>query len=78
MINPGTSPLENTREDLAAENLDAFLTAVQQRAAQMGAGPVTRTADLTDSPTRDPEADRDGRYGWNLELTRRSTSRRGR
>ena len=51
MINPGTSPLDNTREDLAVGNLDAFLTAVLQRAAQMGAGRVTRTADLTGWPT---------------------------
>jgi hypothetical protein len=35
----------------------------------MGAGPVTRTAELTGPPARDPAADRDGRYGWNLAFT---------
>ncbi len=69
MINPGTSPLTDSQENLAADNLAAFLTAVRQRAAQIGAGPVTRTADLTGEPVRDPAADRDGRYGWTLAFT---------
>ncbi len=69
MINPGTSPLADTGEDIAAANLHTFLAAVQQRATQMGGGPVTRTAHLTQEPVRDPAADRDGRYGWTMHFT---------
>lgn len=69
MINPGTSPLTGTREDVAADNVHTFLAAVQQRVPQTGGGPVTRTAELTGDPVRDPAADRDGRYGWTLHFT---------
>jgi hypothetical protein len=69
MINPGTGPLDDTREDLAAGNLETFLDAVRDRAAVMGGGPVTRTAELTGPPGRDPAADRDGRYGWDLPVS---------
>lgn len=69
MINPGTSPLADTREDLAADNVHTFLAAVQQRVPHTGGGPVTRTAELAGEPVRDPAADRDGRYGWTLHFT---------
>ncbi len=69
MINPGTRPLDDARADLAAANLGAFVDAVRQRADRMGGGPVIRTAGLAGEPVRDPAADRDGRYGWDLPLT---------
>jgi hypothetical protein len=58
MINPGTVPVDDAREDLAVHNVDVFLAAARERGAPL-AGP----------PVRDPEADRDGRYGWDLPMT---------
>lgn len=58
MINPGTQPIADAREDLAAANLDAFLAAVAARGTELAGAPV-----------RDPAADRDGRFGWDLPLT---------
>ncbi len=69
MINPGTAALDDAREDVATANLEAFLAAVRQRADRMGGGPVVRTADLTGEAVRDPAADRDGRYGWDLPVS---------
>ncbi|RZU46626.1 hypothetical protein EV385_6702 [Krasilnikovia cinnamomea] len=47
MINPGTAPLDDTREDLAAANVEVLLAAVLDRGAALG------------EPVRDPAADRD-------------------
>ena len=52
MINPGTRPLDDTTEDLAAANLAALIA----------------DAGLATDPVRDPGLDRDGRYGWQLPL----------
>jgi hypothetical protein len=57
MINPGTQPLTDTREDLAETNVAVFLTASAKRGAAFAG-----------EPTRDPSADRDGRYGWDLPM----------
>ena len=40
MINPGTSPLADTREDLAAAGVEAFLAAVQARATELDHDPI--------------------------------------
>ncbi|GAA0579988.1 hypothetical protein GCM10010172_76200 [Paractinoplanes ferrugineus] len=66
MINPGTEPVDG-REDLATANLATFLDAVRGRAAEMDQVPIRyRVAALTGDPRRDPAADRDGRFGWDL------------
>lgn len=57
VINPGTRPLDDTSEDQARANLDAYLQAAQQRRGS----PV-----VAGDPVRDPGLDRDGRYGWQL------------
>ncbi len=57
VINPGTLPVEDAREELAAANLEIFLAAVVERGGQLAGEPV-----------RDPAADRDGRYGWDLAM----------
>jgi hypothetical protein len=57
MINPGSLPVDGAREELAAANLDVFLAAARDRGAQFAGDPV-----------RDPAADRDGRYGWDLPM----------
>ncbi|GAB1692606.1 hypothetical protein [Krasilnikovia sp. M28-CT-15] len=54
MINPGTAPLDDTREDLAAANVEVLLAAARDRGAALG------------EPVRNPAADRDGRYGWDV------------
>jgi hypothetical protein len=69
MINPGTAPLGDAHEAVAAANLDAFLAAVHDRVPAMGGDPVVRTAELAGEPVRDPQADRDGRFGWDLPLS---------
>ena len=69
MINPGTAPVDDAREDLAVTNLEVFLAEVRQRAPQMGGGPVVRHAELAGDPVRDPAADRDGRFGWDLPMS---------
>jgi hypothetical protein len=70
MINPGTAPIEQAGEDLAATALSAFLAAVHARAAEMDQVPImARTAGLAGDPVRDPGADRDGRFGWNLPFS---------
>ena len=74
MINPGTLPIEESREDLAVANLDAFLAAVRTRAAELEQAPLRRrVAELAGDPVRNPAADRDGRYGWDLPLSDGST-----
>ncbi|MFI7598283.1 hypothetical protein [Actinoplanes sp. NPDC049681] len=57
MINSGTLPIDDAREDLATANVDVFLAAVRDR------GGV-----LAGDPGRDPAADRDGRFGWDLSM----------
>ncbi|WP_199512187.1 hypothetical protein [Nucisporomicrobium flavum] len=57
MINPGTLPIDDAREDLAAANLQAFLDEAHRRGA-----------DHVGTPERDHGADRDGRFGWNLPM----------
>ncbi|WP_249999286.1 hypothetical protein [Actinoplanes sp. M2I2] len=70
MINPGTAPIEDARPDLAEANLDAFLTAVRRRAAELDETPIRhRVAHLAGDPVRDPRADRDGRFGWDLPMS---------
>ncbi|MFI5933872.1 hypothetical protein [Actinoplanes sp. NPDC051494] len=70
MINPGTQPLDNSREDLATENLTAFLTAVSTRATHLEDITIRhRVASISGEPVRDPGADCDGRFGWNLPLS---------
>ncbi|MEU7906355.1 hypothetical protein [Actinoplanes sp. NPDC049118] len=54
MINPGSAPLDDTSEELAAANVEVLLAAARERGAVLG------------EPVRDPAADRDGRYGWDL------------
>jgi hypothetical protein len=66
MINPGTAPLEG-REELAEANLVAFIAAVEVEAAELENVPIRhRVARLSGDPIRDPAADRDGRFGWDL------------
>ncbi|WP_130510952.1 hypothetical protein [Krasilnikovia cinnamomea] len=48
MINPETAPLDDTREDLAAANVEVLLAAARDRGKALG------------EPVRDPAADRDG------------------
>lgn len=62
MINPGTLPVDGASEDVAAANLSAFLAAVRARAGEM----TDHVAGFGGEPVRVPEADRDGRYGWDL------------
>ncbi|MFC4066707.1 hypothetical protein [Actinoplanes subglobosus] len=70
MINPGTAPIEQASEDLAAIALEAFLADVRVRAAEKADLTImTRVAEPSGEPVRDPAADRDGRYGWNLHYT---------
>ncbi len=57
IINPGSAPVDDAREDLAAANMDVFLAAARERGAE-----------LADDPVRDPAADRDGRFGWDLPM----------
>ncbi|ROP21230.1 DUF4158 domain-containing protein [Couchioplanes caeruleus] len=67
MINPGTVPIDDAREDLAVSALDVFLTAVQARAAELENAPLKRRiAGLTGEAKRDPAADRDGRFGTSV------------
>ena len=74
MINPGTLPIEESREDLATVNLKAFLAAARTRAAELEQAQLRhRTASLTGDPVRNPTGDRDGWYGWDLPLTDGST-----
>ncbi|AGL14290.1 hypothetical protein [Actinoplanes sp. N902-109] len=69
MINPGTAPLDDAQPDVAAANLEVFLTAVRDRVPAMGGDPLVRTAELSGDPVRDPAADRDGRFGWDLPFS---------
>jgi hypothetical protein len=67
MINPGTQPIAQASEDLAAAALQELLAAVRARIADLGEVPIlTRVAAIAGDPVRDPAADRDGRYGWDL------------
>jgi hypothetical protein len=70
MINPGTAPVEQASEELAAAALAVFLEAVGRRAAEMDQVPnMVRNASVAGEPVRDPGADRDGRFGWDLPLS---------
>lgn len=70
MINPGTQPIEQASEDLAIAALQELLAAVRTRTADVDDVPVlTRVAAIAGDPVRDPAADRDGRYGWDLPYT---------
>ncbi|MBM2618390.1 hypothetical protein JIG36_22785 [Actinoplanes sp. LDG1-06] len=70
MINPGTEPVVEAREELAVANLEAFLADVRRRAAVMDEVPIRRrVAGLDGEPVRDPGADRDGRFGWDLPMS---------
>ncbi|MEV4705483.1 hypothetical protein [Actinoplanes sp. NPDC049316] len=70
VINPGTAPVENASEELAVAALAVFLDEVGKRAAEMNATPLKRReASLAGDPARDPGADRDGRFGWDLPLS---------
>jgi hypothetical protein len=64
MINPGTVPVDGADEQPAKQNLDVFLTVARERGAPL-AGP----------PVRDPTADRDGRFDWDLPLIDASVTR---
>jgi hypothetical protein len=64
MINPGTLPIDDAREDLEAANLDVFLAAARERGAA-----------LTGPAVRDRTADRDGRFGWDLPMADESIVR---
>lgn len=66
----GKLPIEDAREELAATNLTAFLAAVRARTIEMDEVPIRhRVASLAGDPVRDPAADRDGRFAWNLPYT---------
>ncbi|MFC3386855.1 hypothetical protein ACFOHP_33600 [Couchioplanes caeruleus subsp. azureus] len=70
MINPGTQPIEDAQEEHAVAALKVFLGEVRVRAAEMEQAPLKRReAEISGEPTRDPAADRDGRYGWDLRLS---------
>jgi hypothetical protein len=64
MINPGAVPVDDADEQLAEQNLGVFLAAARERGAQLGGDPV-----------RDPAADRDGRFGWDLPVVGGSVTR---
>jgi hypothetical protein len=53
VINPGTLPVANAREDLAVSNIAVFVVAVRARGGQLAGAPARRAV-----------ADRDGRYGF--------------
>lgn len=57
MINPGSLPVDDAREDLAQANVDVLIAAARERGAELASDPV-----------RDPAADRDGRFGWDLPM----------
>jgi hypothetical protein len=70
MINPGTLPVEDAREDLATANLDELLTAVRARAHELEQLTFRhRTAGISGDPVRDQAADRDGRFGWDIPFS---------
>jgi len=69
MINPGTAPVEDADEQVAAENLTVFLDTVRARVAGMGGAPAVRVTEFSGDPVRDPAADRDGRFGWDLPFS---------
>lgn len=70
MIDSGTRPIKQSREDLAAASLEVFLSAVRTRATGLDAVPIRhRLAALAGGPVRDPAADRDGRCGWELPFS---------
>lgn len=55
MINPGTLPVPDATEAAAADNIRVFVAAVREQGGEMAGDPV-----------RDPDSDRDGRYGYRL------------
>ncbi|MBL7252780.1 hypothetical protein [Paractinoplanes lichenicola] len=70
MINPGTEPVEGASEELARANLDVFLGAVRRRTGELdGVSIRRRVAGIAGDPVRDPGADRDGRFGWDLPMS---------
>jgi hypothetical protein len=64
MINPGTVPVDDADEQVAGRNVGVFLAAAQLLGAPLAGDPV-----------RDPAADRDGRFGWDLPASDGSTIR---
>jgi hypothetical protein len=70
VINPGTAPVDGASEASAVANLAVFLTAVGQLATEMDEVSIhSRSARLDRDPARDPAADRDGRFGWDLHFS---------
>ena len=57
MINPGSRPVEGATEEQAAHNLQAFVYEATERGLR-----------LAGEPQRQPDADIDGRYAWDLPL----------
>jgi hypothetical protein len=70
MINPGTRPLTDAHEALAAENLAAFLAEVRVRAVELEEEPLrVRVSAISGQPARAAEADRDGRFAWDVPFS---------
>lgn len=70
MINPGTLPVPDAREDLAVAALAVFLPAVQERALELEQVPIRyREAGISGEPVRAPDADRDGRFAWDVPFS---------
>jgi hypothetical protein len=70
MINPGTLPVPDAREDLAVAALAVFLPAVQERALELEQVPIRyREAGISGEPVRVPDADHDGRFAWDVPFS---------
>ncbi|GAB1646861.1 hypothetical protein [Krasilnikovia sp. MM14-A1259] len=70
IINPGTQPVPDAREDLAAAALEPFLAAVRERAVELEQVPIRyREAGIDGDPVRVPEADQDGRFAWDVPFS---------
>ncbi|RZU46583.1 hypothetical protein EV385_6658 [Krasilnikovia cinnamomea] len=70
IINPGTQPVPDAREDLAAAALETFLAAVRERAAELEQAPIRyREARIDGEPVRVSEADQEGRFAWDVPFS---------
>ena len=70
MINPGTLPIADAREDLAAAALEEFIAVVGERAVELEQAPIRyREAGINGAPVRVPDADRDGRFAWDVPFS---------
>jgi hypothetical protein len=70
MINPGTLPVADAREDLAATALEEFLAVAGERAAELEQVPIRyRETGIDGAPVRVPDADRDGRFAWDVPFS---------